>query len=196
MATKDVLGQVRQNAGNTQKSSQWYVNQVRKLVGGTYPAPRFQDDYKRNLTNNPLPGRMYLFKYDPVGKGTTGLPYYDTFPLVIPWDIASDRFIGINFHYLYPLVRIQLLEKLSQYKVGTTDLNTRIRADWRILGNISRFKEVRPSVKIYLRKQVRSRFLFIQPDDWTTASILPTEKFVGAGKSSVFVQSSRKMRKK
>ena len=80
MATKDVLGQVRQNAGNTQKSSQWYVNQVRKLVGGTYPAPRFQDDYKRNLTNNPLPGRMYLFKYDPVGKGTTGLPYYDTFP--------------------------------------------------------------------------------------------------------------------
>ena len=36
MATKDVLGQVRQNAGNTQKSSQWYVNQVRKLVGGTY----------------------------------------------------------------------------------------------------------------------------------------------------------------
>ena len=148
------------------------------------------------MTNNPLPGRMYLFKYDPVGKGTTGLPYYDTFPLVIPWDIASDRFIGINFHYLYPLVRIQLLEKLSQYKVGTTDLNTRIRADWRILGNISRFKEVRPSVKIYLRRQVRSRFLFIQPDDWTTASILPTEKFVGAGKSSVFVQSSRKMRKK
>ena len=115
---------------------------------------------------------------------------------MIPWDIASDRFIGINFHYLYPLVRIQLLEKLSQYKVGTTDLNTRIRADWRILGNISRFKEVRPSVKIYLRRQVRSRFLFIQPDDWTTASILPTEKFVGAGKSSVFVQSSRKMRKK
>ena len=56
--------------------------------------------------------------------------------------------------------------------------------------------KVRPSVKIYLRRQVRSRFLFIQPDDWTTASILPTEKFVGAGKSSVFVQSSRKMRKK
>nr|BCU99882.1 MAG: hypothetical protein CM15mV30_1870 [uncultured marine virus] len=56
-----------------------YVNQVRKLVEITYPAPRFQDDYKRNLTNNPL-SRMYLFKYDPVEEVQL-LPYYDTFPL-------------------------------------------------------------------------------------------------------------------
>ena len=44
-------------------------------------------------------GRMSMFFYDPKFKNR--LPYYDTFPLVLPLETMRGGFIGLNFHYLH-----------------------------------------------------------------------------------------------
>tara|TARA_B100000085_G_C18527737_1_gene506569 strand:+ start:874 stop:1467 length:594 start_codon:yes stop_codon:yes gene_type:complete len=197
MAEIKVLEEVRNASGEQRRSAQWYQEQVKSIVGTSYAATRFQQDYAENLSNRMLPGRMYLINYsNPVGKGTPALPYYDMFPLILPFNIESSHITAINFHYLHPASRVILLEKLSRFKLGDTDIQTRIRADWGILSNFARFREVRPSVKRYVKSRIKGRYLFIQPDDWTTAAVLPTEQFRGASKQKVYLDSNRKMRQR
>lgn len=190
-----VQADIKARKGRT-PSHDWLYSKVRELAGTSLSARELMRDQRDNLTSKILPGRMYLFSYDPIGKGTPGLPYYDRFPLVMPFETTSNGFIGINFHYLPPLLRLKLLEKLSAYTVNKdrNDLTTRMRADWSTLKNFSRFKEVRPSVKRYRTSQMRSRFLFIDPEDWATAILLPTEKFVGKSTGYVHNQSKQQMR--
>ncbi len=197
MADIRVLEEIRTAGADQRRSAQWYQDQVKSIVGTSYAATRFQQDYAENMTGRMLPGRMYLMNYsNPIGKGTSALPYYDMFPLILPFNIESSTFTAINFHYLHPVSRVMLLEKLSRFKIGDTDIATRIRADWNILSNFARFREVRPSVKKYRKSQVKGRYLFIQPDDWTTAAVLPTEQFRGASKQQVYLDSNRKMRQR
>ena len=195
MAEVRVLEEIRAASGDQRQSAIWYQNQVRKLVGTSYPGPQFQREYADNLTNRLLPGRLNLINYmNPVTKDK--LPYYDQFPLILPFNIESNNVTAINFHYLHPVQRIVLMEKLSRFKIGDTDIQTRIRADWKILSNFARFREVRASVKRYRKSVIKGRYLFIQPEDWTTALVLPTEQFKGASKQKVYLDSTRKMRQR
>lgn len=195
MAEIKVLEEIRNASGDQRRSAQWYQDQVKNLVGTRYEPTKFQRDYSDNLTGRMLPGRMYLINYsNPIGKGTPALPYYDMFPLILPFNVESSYITALNFHYLHPVNRVILLEKLSRFKIGDTDIQTRIRADWNILSNFARFREVRPSVKRYKKSQIKGRYLFIQPDDWTSAAMLPTESFRGTSKQQVYLDSNRKMR--
>ncbi len=197
MAEIRVLEQIRTAGGDQRRSAQWYQDQVKRLVGTQYQATRFQQDYSENQTSRMLPGRMYLINYmNPVGKGTPALPYYDMFPLILPFNIESNHITAINFHYLHPVSRVILLVKLSAFKIGDTDIQTRIRADWGILSNFARFREVKPSVKRYVKSRIKGKYLFIQPEDWTTAAVMPMEGFRGASKQQVYLESNRKMRKR
>src|SRR5690606_41052373 len=57
-----------------------------------------------SFTNKPVPGRFYLYKYDP--KTKEQMPYYDAMPLVLITDVTPDGWYGINFHYMPPVVQI------------------------------------------------------------------------------------------
>ena len=59
----------------------------------------------------PSVGRLNLFGYNP--KLRAKLPYYDIFPLVLPLEPISGGFMGMNFHYLPPLLRSKLLERMQ-----------------------------------------------------------------------------------
>ena len=189
MAEIRVLEEIRAATGDQRKSAQWYQNQVRQLVGTVYSGQKLMSDYSDNLTNRLLPGRMYLINYmNPITKAK--LPYYDQFPLILPFNFEGNLISALNFHYLHPVQRIILLEKLSRFKIGDTDIQTRIRADWKILSNFARFREVRPAVKKYRTDVIKGRKLFIPPDDWTVAAILPTESFRGKSKQAVYLDSN------
>jgi hypothetical protein len=197
----DIFSQVRADIearrGRT-PSHDWLYSKVRDLAGTSLSARELMRDQRDNLTNRILPGRLYMFSYDPLGKGTPGLPYYDRFPMIMPFETTSNGFIGINFHYLPPLLRLKLLEKMSAYTANASnnDVTTRIKADWAVLKNASKFKEVKPAVKRYVSSQVRSRFLWIEPEDWATAVLLPTQKFVGKSTGYVHNQSKQQMRRR
>ena len=67
---------------------------------------------RQRMTDSPSPGRMYMFSYDPKTKDK--LPYYDRFPLVFPFDSAPGGFMGLNLHYLSPMLRARFLDKLME----------------------------------------------------------------------------------
>jgi hypothetical protein len=64
------------------------------------------------LNGRPSPGRLNMFFYDP--KLKKQLPYYDTFPLVLPLETIPGGFMGMNFHYIRPVQRISLLQQLTK----------------------------------------------------------------------------------
>ena len=77
------------------KSANWYKSAA-SLIADRATQTKLMRDGKLNA--RPSAGRMSMFIYDPKLKDK--LPYYDTFPLVLPIETYSNGFLGINLHYL------------------------------------------------------------------------------------------------
>ncbi len=85
-----------------------------KLAKLRMPADRSNilNDAKR-ISPKAFIGRMYTYQYDPKLKDV--LPVWDKFPLVIPIEMYSDGFLGLNLHYLDPYSRLILLDRLGDF---------------------------------------------------------------------------------
>ena len=175
---------------NTADARNWFRSSARKI--NTVNDKRIMGDRER-LTNKMSRysiGRMFMFYYDPKTKDQ--LPYWDRFPLIFPIELYPDGFLGINLHYIPPLMRARLMNAL--YLTTNNKLfddTTRLRINYNILKSASRFKYFQPCVKRYLFSHVRSRYYYVAPNEWDMALMLPTERFVGAQKAKVFRESSR-----
>ena len=140
-----------------------------------------------------LLGQMYMFNYLPKHKDT--LPYYDRFPLIFPINKAKGGFLGINMHYLPPILRAKLMDEL--YTVLTNkafDETTRLSASYKVLNGAAKFKEFQPTIKHYLNAHVRTKPAYINPSEWDIALFLPTQQFVGATASQVYADSRKIVR--
>lgn len=175
---------------NTVDARDWFRANAKKI--STVNDKRIMRD-KERLTNKMTRysiGRMFMFYYDPKTKDQ--LPYWDRFPLIFPIELYPDGFLGINLHYISPLLRAKLMNALYMTVNNKNyDDTTRLRINYSILKSASRFKYFEPCVKRYLFSHVRSRFYYVAPNEWDMALMLPTERFVGAQKAKVFRESSR-----
>ncbi len=175
---------------NTVDARNWFRASAKKI--NSVNDKRIMKD-KERLTNRMgrySIGRMYMFYYDPKTKDQ--LPYWDRFPLIFPIEMYPDGFLGINLHYLPPLLRARLMNALYMTLNNEKfDDTTRLRISYSILKSASRFKFFEPCVKRYLFSHVRSRYYYVAPSEWDMALMLPTERFVGAQKAKVFRESSR-----
>src|SRR3989304_2326911 len=96
--------------GTSERSVRWYQDKIRSLgLSNVQPKNALQSEMG-TLQSRLTIGNLYLFFYDPKLKET--LPYYDRFPLVLPFRYNPDGFHGINLHYLPPLLRMKLLQSL------------------------------------------------------------------------------------
>lgn len=160
------------------------MSQIRNLGLNTMRPEKAMKSEIGQLVNRVDWGNMYLFMYDPKLKNV--LPYYDQFPLVLPFRLIPDGFLGLNLHYLRPLLRMKLLGNLMQLATNNKyNRNTRIQMSWSILNNAARFPEVFPCVKRYKYTHVKTRFLKVNPKDWNAAILLPIETFRGDSKTNV-----------
>lgn len=134
-------------------------------------------------------GKMYMFYYDP--KTKKKLKYYDTFPLIFPFDTAPGGFMGLNMHYLHYRHRAILMDAL--YDITNNDKfdqSTRLkRISYDLLNSAAKYKYFKPTVHRYLTSHLKSRMLEIAPAEWDIALFLPVEKFVKAGKTTVWKDS-------
>ena len=101
------------------------------------------------------------------------------FPLVMPIQAAPGGFLGINFHYLPIALRMKLLETLD--KRG-------FKGNYSKLKNI---REVKPTIKHYLRKQFVSGFLELEEDDYAPSIFMPVAQFKKQSASQVWRDSRR-----
>lgn len=133
-------------------------------------------------------GRMYMFFYDP--KLKKELPYYDTFPLIFMIGPAKGGFLGINLHYLPPFYRAKLMDAMYQtINNKKYDETTKLKINYQILTAAAKFRFFRPCIKHYLNAHVQSGFLNVEPKNWDSALLLPTERFRKATKDTVWSDS-------
>ena len=149
---------------------QWYRNRIKEL--GTPSQAQLIRDGK--ITGRVNFGALNMFIYDPKLKNK--LPYYDTFPLVLPIERYRDGFLGINFHYLPYALRARLLSRLDP------------NANYSALKNV---RLVKPTLKRYLNTNVRSRFRKLEEEDFMTAIMLPVQRFRKSSVNKVWSDSRK-----
>jgi hypothetical protein len=171
----------------TKKSRDWLKKKITSL-GNVSGRAALRDDSRR--VNKILPGRMYLYMYDPKTKDE--LPFYDTFPLVFPIERYNDGFLGLNLHYIRPNQRLAFLDKL--YETLNNDKfndRTKLKISYDLLNGASRFPEFAPCLKRYLSSHIRSNIIQIPSDEWEIVALLPFDNFVNASREQVYRNSKR-----
>ena len=171
---KTVFDTIKKQAGNRDLSLNWYKKKIGEL-SNKISAGRLLKSGK--LRQSPRFNRLHFFRYDPKLKAT--LPYYDMFPLVMPIQTAPGGFLGINFHYLPIALRMKLLETLD--KRG-------FKGNYSKLKNI---REIKPTLKHYLRRQFVSGFLELEEDDYAPSIFMPVAQFKKQSASQVWRDSRR-----
>jgi hypothetical protein len=181
MAQSKYIQSVLDAAKGRPKSTEWYKDKIKEF--GKPGAMDLIRDGKRD--SRPFYGRLNMFIYDPKFKKT--LPYYDTFPLVLPLEEYSDGFLGINLHYLPIPLRIRLLDRLVDFSNDTDfDKGTRLIVEYRKVKNI---KLVKPTIHKYLAGQVKSQFRRIDADEFMIATLLPVQRFKKSTAKAVWSDS-------
>ena len=181
MAQSKYIQSVLDDAKGRPKSTQWYKDKIKEF--GKPGALDLIRDGKRN--NKPFYGKLNMFFYNP--KFKKQLPYYDTFPLVLPLETYSDGFLGLNLHYLPIPLRIDLLDRLVDYSNNSQfDESTRLVVDY---SKLKKIKLIKPTIHKYLASQVQSQFRRIDADEFTVATLLPVQRFKKATAKEVWSDS-------
>ena len=180
----------------TTESRDWFMNKAKNMRSINRQAlmkeePLTQRNDLRNLSRTGLVGTMQMFFYDPKHKDT--LPYYDLFPLVVIVGPAKDGFLGLNLHYLPPILRAKMLDALMETANMKAGDDAKFQITYKRLQAISKLKYYEPCLKHYLNKQVQSKFAEVPMPEWEIATFLPTAQFRKANSKKVYYDSKQKI---
>lgn len=191
---------VRRTGANTPGSSQsraaleWFINLVKKDLGkdgrARSRARRIPDKAFSEKRNGPSIGQIYFYQYDP--KLKESLPWYDTLPMVIPINYYDDGFLGLNLHYLPPIARAKLLDKLMEYVSRSGTSRAYMRLSYKLLKAIVDSKLYEPCIKRYLYTHVKSNFVRVEEEFWPRAAMLPVQQFQKVSARKVWASYGRK----
>ena len=181
MAKSKYIQSVIDAAKGRPKSTAWYRDKIKE-----FGQPGAMDLIRDGGQNkSPFYGQLNMFFYDPKYRAT--LPYYDTFPLVLPIEKYSNGFLGINMHYLSMPIRIRLLDRLVDYSNNDKfDSSTELRVDYSRLKKIDLIK---PCLKRYLASNVKTKFRKVEADEFMIATLLPVQRFKKQSDSHIFAKS-------
>ena len=174
---------------NSDKALNWFKKEVADMSNINRRDLLKDDAFK--IRSRTLPGRMFMYFYDPKHKKT--LPYYDRFPLIFMVEKANGGFYGLNLHYLPPKQRAILFDRLNDYTSNKRyDITTRLRLNYKVLKQASKLAFYKPCFKHYLSANVRSKLVEVQADNWETVLFMPTQMFKKKSVSTIWTDS-RKM---
>lgn len=120
-------------------------------------------------------GSIFTYVYDPKMKDV--LSYYDIFPIVLIIDGTNPEytgynFLGLNFHYLPPVLRGTFLKQLLSYKK-----EDKLAVTYPILKAVNKLKMFHPTIKRYLFSHIKSGLIKIDEKNWRDLILLPTQQF-------------------
>ena len=165
-------------------ASLWFAKELARLrvIGNT-----IQEDLQ-SYTLPPLElGHMYMYEYD--AKLKDKLPYFDRFPVVIIIERYETGFLGINFHYIPPLKRAEVLDALLKYWNEEDD---EIEMRYQLLKKISKLKWAKPCLKQYLYSYIGSRITEVPAEYWEVVVMLRTQQF-NINANTVYKESRKKV---
>lgn len=177
---------LRYTERDQEASANWYKNKINDLGRRTFAPSRLMTASEL-MVKEVIPGNLYLYYYDP--KTKDNLPYYDTFPLVYPYRRVEGGFMGYNLHYLPPILRFKVMVTLLNIQISGTTQEKKIAYSYGVLNANEVNKYYEPCIRRYLKSHVMSSFLKIPVEDWLSASLIPSERFVKASSSKVWKET-------
>lgn len=149
-----------------------------------------QRQHVPNIKNFRQIGSLFFYNYAP--KTRKELNYYDTFPIVFPFKILKDGFLGLNLHYLPISYRAILMDNLYSL-INSADMEedaTRLqKLRYSIIESKRQFYLAYPCIHRYLNKQIRSQIAFIPPKEWELALFLPMQRFQKKAENAIWRES-------
>lgn len=149
----------------------FYTMAANKLKRGHVPEEAF--GLKRN--NKVFIGGMFIYTYDPKWKDV--LPWYDTLPCVIPVELYDDGWLGLNVHYLPPVLRAKLMDKLIEYRKKALSDAAYMKVSYQLLKSVIKTKMFAPCIHRYLGAHVTSRLIQVSDEYWEEVAMLPLQQF-------------------
>ena len=172
----------------TKESRAWFMNKAKTMLGINREELMKEEPLSRS--GRRIIGSMQMFGYDPKHKDT--LPYYDRFPLAIIVKPAKGGFLGLNLHYLPPILRAKFLDALMDNVTSKKSDNAKFDLTVRLLASASKLKYYEPCIKHYLSEKVATKFAEVKAPEWEIATFLPLAQFEKATKQKIYADS-RKM---
>tara|TARA_R110002074_G_scaffold310449_2_gene481292 strand:- start:2677 stop:3258 length:582 start_codon:yes stop_codon:yes gene_type:complete len=169
----------------TKQSREWFRKKISTLRGKEFRRinqGQLMQEEELTLNNATDIGKMCMFFYDPKHKDT--LPFYDSFPLVIIIGKAKGGFLGMNLHYLPPVLRAKMLDGLMA-NANEDDFNV----TYKVVKAAANMRYYKPCVKHYLKKHLRSKLAKVHAPEWEIATFLPTASWNKASGQEVYKQS-------
>ncbi len=156
----------------TKKAIQWFYTMAAKhLNRKKIPVEAF--GVKRN--SNVFIGGMFIYTYDPKHKDT--LPWYDTLPVVIPIEMYDDGWLGLNLHYLPPMLRARLMDKLIEFRRRALSDRAYMKLSYKLLTAVVKTDLFAPCIHRYLASHVTSRLIQVSDEYWEEVAMLPLQQF-------------------
>lgn len=181
----------------SKSAMKWYIGRITSVKGGAGLADKNIASPVRS-NHKPYIGGMFQYVY--IAKHKDTLPYWDAFPLMIPIELYSDGFLGINLHYLPIQMRAKMLDKLMSYektvKTGTNGTRRYMELSYELLKSLKDIPAFQHCLKRYLFTQVKSKVIRIESDYWETVAFLPTQQFHNASEKQVWNDARATKRKK
>ena len=174
----------------TKESREWFMKKAKVLKGISREA--LMKEEPLSSSGRQIIGSMQMFFYDPKYKET--LPYYDRFPLAIIVKPAKGGFLGMNLHYLPPILRAKFLDALMDNVTSKKSPDAKFKLTTRLLASASDLEYYKPCIKHYLNEHVRSNFAEVKAPEWEIATFLPTALFEKADQRKVYNDSRRMIR--
>ena len=137
-----------------------------------------------------------IIKYRPEIDGLRGIAvvaviFYHAQITILGDQLFRGGFIGMNFHYLPPLLRFEMLDKMSRF---ATDRQFSKKTIFDInYDDVKRIKIIKPTLKKYLWSHMRSDFLRVDLDEAAIAIMLPVARFKKASEAVVWSDSRNKI---
>jgi hypothetical protein len=163
------------NFRTAKEAADWYTSQIQNIGSQGFS---FSEETQKNKNFTTITiGKMFLFAYDAKYKDT--LPFFDQFPLVIPFEFVNQGFMGLNLHYLPPGARGSLLDALASTMNNDKYNDTTIlQINYQLLKqSANAFSGYENCVKKYLFGHVKSQLKYIDPKDWDKVVMLPIHKW-------------------
>ena len=174
----------------TKESREWFMKKAQTMRGINRDA--LMKEEPLSSSGRQIIGSMQMFFYDPKLKET--LPYYDRFPLAIVLKPAKGGFLGMNLHYLPPILRAKFLDALMDNVTSKKSPDAKFKLTTRLLASASDLEYYKPCIKHYLNEHVRSNFAEVKAPEWEIATFLPTALFEKADQRKVYNDSRRMIR--
>lgn len=161
------------------QSMEWFRRRIRKDRIRDFD--QVTEGFKRARIKE---GEMVTYRYNPLMKRK--LPYYDTQPLIVILETYLDGWLGINVHYLQPMIRAKLFYTLQYEKRNMEELAEQLK----------KHPLCYPAIKRYKAEKVLGEATLIPRSEWDIAIQLPYEKFVGDSLKSIWNKSNSQIGKR